>query len=63
MRYSVAEIDALRDAVRSRIDPSKYFGAANSVEHAAMRQAYDRAVEEQLRTHMLNGTMAAELSK
>ena len=61
MKYSVEDIDQLRKLVKRGLEPANYFGAANSVEHAAMRQAWDHAVEERLRTYMLNGTTVAEL--
>jgi hypothetical protein len=57
-KYSVAEIDRMRAAIRRRF-PMKYSGAIGVP--MKLTDEYDTQVEDQLRTYMLNGTEPDEL--
>lgn len=62
-KYSVAEIEGLRRVLRNEYIWGNYHGhTAGRTQHRAVYAAeMDRAVEEQVRTHMLAGHTSNDL--
>lgn len=60
-KYSVAEIDRMRAAIRRTFPPQTYSQSINDPYLKSVGPDYSGQVEDRLRTYMLNGTEPEEL--